>query len=99
LLQRLSSQGAGDFVSESHELVDAVRRVCEATERQGICLIGGGGDRRALYREFLKEASPLRFIIRQRGDRHLLYRKKSRQTMELAESLRAPYCQKVIKEK
>ena len=40
-----------------------------------------------------------RFIIRQRGDRHLVYGGKLRETLRLAESCKTPYGETVIKEK
>ena len=99
LVHRLYSQDAPDFVSENHELLDAMKRVYRATESRGIFVIDRGGDRRRLYRGLLTEESPFRFIIRQRGDRHLLYKRKLKETLELAQECKTPYAETVIKEK
>jgi hypothetical protein len=99
LAHRLYSQEAGDFVSENHELLDAMNKVYDATGRRGIFVIDRGGDRGKLYGELLNQEAPFRFVIRQRGDRHLLYKGKLRETLELAESCKTPYGETVIKEK
>jgi hypothetical protein len=99
LVHRLYSQNAGDFVSENHELLDVIRKVSCAVEGRGIFVLDRGGDRRRLYKQLLKDDGPVRFIIRQRGDRHLLYGGKLRETFELAEKCKTPYAETVIKQK
>ncbi|MGO9120400.1 MAG: hypothetical protein ACLQPD_22645 [Desulfomonilaceae bacterium] len=99
LVHRLYSQNAGDFVSENHELLDVIRKVYRATEGRGVFVVDRGGDRRTLYKDLLNQESPVRFIIRQRGDRHLLCNGKLRETFELAERCKTPYAQTVIKQK
>jgi len=97
LLHTLYSQNAKDFVSENQEMIDAVRTVSEATDGRGIFVFDRGGDRKELYHELLGD--PLRrFIVRQRGDRHLLYRGKPCETLTLAQSCTTPYGETVIKE-
>lgn len=99
LVHKLYSQNAGDFVSENHELLDAIMKVSRAAEGRGIFVLDRGGDRRRLYKQLLNEDSPVRFIIRQRGDRHLLSGGKLRETLELAERCKLPYAETVIKQK
>lgn len=99
LVHRLYSQDAPDFVSENHELLDAMKRVYSATEGRGIFVIDRGGDRRRLYNGLLTEESAFRFIIRQRGDRHVLYKGKLKETLKLAQDSKTPYAETVIKEK
>jgi hypothetical protein len=99
LVHRLYSQNARDFVSENHELLDAIGRVSHATEGRGIFVVDRGGDRRALYKELLKEGSSVRFIIRQRGDRLLVHGGRLRETLELAKGCKTPYAQTVIRQK
>jgi len=99
LVNRLYSQDADDFVSENHELLDAMRRVYRVTEGRGLFMIDRGGDRRRLYNGLLTREILFRFIIRQRGDRHLLYKKKLKETLELAQDCKTPYAETVIKEK
>ena len=99
LAHRLYSQDAPDFVSENHELLDAMGTVYEATEGRGIFVIDRGGDRRRLYKGLLSAEKAHRFIVRQRGDRHLLYKGKLRETLQLAQNCKTPYVETVIKEK
>jgi len=90
LVHRLYSQNAGDFVSENHELLDVIKNGSHATEGRGIFVLDRGGDRRRLYNELLNKDRRVRFIIRQRGDRHLLHRGKLRETFALAEKCKTP---------
>lgn len=99
LVHRLYSQNAEDFVSENHELLDVITKVSHATEGRGIFVLDSGGDRRTLYKHLLREDRPVRFIIRQRGDRHLLYGGRLRETLELAQRCKTPYAETVIKQK
>ncbi len=64
---------------------------------RGIFVSHRGGDRRSLYKELLKE-EPVSFHLRQRGDRHILWR-ELRETLQLAEKCKTPYAETVIKEK
>jgi hypothetical protein len=97
LVHKLYSQKVKDFVSENMEIIDAVRRVCKATEGRGIFVLDRGGDRWELYEDLLGDCS-VRFIVRHRGDRHLIYRGKGCETLRLAQSCKTPYGETVIKE-
>lgn len=99
LVHRLYSQNAEEFVSENRELCEVMKKVYRATERRGIFVVDRGGDRRALYKPLLNEQSPMHFIIRQRGDRHLLSGGKLRETLELAAYCKTPYGDMVIRQK
>ena len=97
LIHKLYSQNAKEFVSENQEMIDVVRTVSEATDGRGIFIFDRGGDRKKLYNELLGD--PLRrFMVRQRGDRHLLYRGTPCETLTLAQSCTTPYAETVIKE-
>jgi hypothetical protein len=97
LVHKLYSQKAKDFVSENQETIDALRKVYKATDGRGIFVFDRGGDRKELYDELL--ADPVRrFIVHQRGDRHLLYRGKRFETLSLAHSCKTPYGETVLKE-
>jgi hypothetical protein len=98
LVHELYSQSADDFVSENHQILEGMSRVHQAAGGRGIFVIDRGGDRRRLYRELLGSAG-YRFIIRQRGDRDLLYRGKKQRTLDLALACKRPYRETVIKEK
>jgi len=54
-----------------------------------------GGDRRELYEELVPEGC--RFLIRQRVDRHLLYRGAPIETRKLAEFCKLPYAETIVK--
>ena len=97
LVHKLYSQKAEDFVSENQEIINAIRGVHGATEGRGIFVLDRGGDRSQLYEEFLGER-PIRFIVRQRADRHLLYRGKGCETLKIAQSCKTPYGETVLKE-
>lgn len=96
LAQSLWSQEAEDFVSENEEVLRQIRRVRAATGGRGIVMLDRGGDRRELYDELVPEK--VRFLIRQRGDRALLYQGEKRETLELARSCPTPYAETVVKE-
>jgi hypothetical protein len=97
LVHELHSHKAHDFVSENHQVLEAVSRVRQATGGQGIFVIDRGGDRRRLYRE-LVGTGRYRFIIRQRGDRDLLYRGRKTNTLDLARKCKRPYRETVFRE-
>lgn len=97
LVHKLYSQKAKDFVSENREIIDSVRKVYKATEGRGIFVLDRGGDRSELYDELLGE-DPVRFLIRQRGDRHLIYQGKACDTLKIAQNCKTPYGETVMKE-
>lgn len=99
LVHKLYSQEAEDFVSENHEITEALRRVGRTTAGRGIFVLDRGGDRGHLYAELLGGGGKYRFIVRQQGDRHLLYRGKRRETLKLAQECKTPYAETVVKEK
>jgi len=99
LVHSLYSQDAADFMSENRELLNVIEKVHSATSSRGVFVIDRGGDRGVLYDGLLKKEAPLRFIIRQRGDRLVLDGSRLRQTLELAQSCKTPYQEMVIKEK
>lgn len=66
----LYSQNAEDFDSENEQMLKAIRMVSAATGGKGIVTIDRGGDRRKLLKPLIDK--DLRFVVRQKGDRHLL---------------------------
>lgn len=98
LAQSLWSQEAEDFVSENDEILTVVGRVLEATDGRGVLVFDRGGDRRLLYQRWVSDES-IDFIIRQRGDRNVLYRGKPRNTLGLANGCPTPHQAIVIREK
>jgi len=96
LYSRLYSTEAPDFESENTEIIRAVRRVSIGVGNKGIWMIDRGGDRRHLYDYFLTQHC--RFIIRLKGDRHLLYKGKKVLARELSNSCSLPYQDVLIRE-
>jgi hypothetical protein len=98
LAQELWSQEAPDFISENDQILSIVERVREATENRGILVYDRGGDRRRLLLPWTKDET-YRYMIRQRGDRHLLYRGTKTNCLELALSCKTPYAETLLKER
>jgi hypothetical protein len=70
LYAALYSQKAPDFVSENEEMLTAIRTVAAACHGRGVWVVDRGGDRGELYAPLIEEG--LTFVIRNKGDRHLL---------------------------
>jgi len=98
LAQELWSQKAPDFRSENDQILSIVGRVRQATGKRGIIVYDRGGDRRRLLLPWTKDDS-CRYMVRQRGDRHLLYRRAKTNCLELALSCKTPYAETLLKEK
>jgi hypothetical protein len=96
LYSRLYSQAGPDFRSENAEVRKAISFVSKHTEKRGIWVLDRGGDRREIIHHLL--GNKLRFIIRLKVDRHLVYRGNKRPALEQA--LRCPmlYSEKIVKE-
>jgi hypothetical protein len=96
LYSRLYSVEAPDFESENAEIKRAVRTVSIGVGNKGIWMIDRGGDRRHLYDYFLDQH--YKFIIRLKGDRHLVYRGKKILAVDLARRCSLPYVESLIRE-
>lgn len=94
----LYSSTAPDFVSENDEIMRALRTVEAAASGRGIWVIDRGGDRGELFDELVPRATGRRFVIRLRGDRHLLAAAGKRSAVELARDCPLPYATAVWKE-
>lgn len=97
LYQELYSQEAPDFISENRQILQAIEQVSDATENRGIWVIDRGGDRDVLFERLLDEQAPKEFIIRLVGTRHLLYKRRPQQALELARQCKTPYSQTIVK--
>ena len=98
LAQELWSQEAPDFTSENEQILSLVERVRRAVKYQGVLVYDRGGDRRDLLVPWTKDSS-CHYLVRQRGDRNLLYKGKPHSGLSLAQSCSTPYSSTVIKEK
>ena len=98
LAQELWSQDAPDFKSDNDQILSLVKRIRQGTGGRGIIVYDRGSDRRRLLVPWTQDDT-CRYLVRQRGDRHLLYKRKARSCLELANSCTTPYAAKIIKEK
>jgi len=96
LYSRLYSQAGPDFQSENVEVRKAISSVSKHTEKRGIWVLDRGGDRRKIIHHLL--GNKLRFIIRLKVDRHLVYRGNKRSASEQALSCPMLYSERVVKE-
>ena len=96
LLMSLWSQEAHGFESENAEILAAVDRVRAATGTNGLWVMDRGGDRRKLIEPFLERS--MRFLIRMRGDRHVLFRGRSRSVCDVAEGCPMWYRDRIVKQ-
>ena len=92
----LWSQNAKGFESENMEILNAVDGVRRHTGDNGVWVIDRGGDRRTLPVPLLKRQA--RFIIRMRGDRHVVLRGRRRVLADVAAGCALPYADVIIKE-
>lgn len=96
LAQSLWSQESPDFKSENKEILDIVQKVHHVSQGRGIFVIDRGGDRRRLLAPWTKDAS-FRYLARQKGDRHLLYKNKPKSCFTLAGICKTPYAEKLMR--
>jgi len=96
LYQALYSADAPGFESENAQILRAVDTVGGATKGRGIWVIDRGGDRHKLIRPFLDRQ--MRFIVRQRGDRHVVFRGRNRLVLDIAQGCPTPYADRIVKE-
>ena len=97
LAQILWSQKAPDFVSENTQILSLVDKVLSATEHRGILVYDRGGDRREFLIPWTQDAR-VRYLVRQRGDRHLLYNGMLQAAETLANMCKTPYAESIVKE-
>lgn len=96
LYHRLYSSQAPDFEGENLEIIKAVQTVVRGVGDRGTWVIDRGGDRGKLFEFFLNRS--LHFLIRLKGDRHLVYRGRKIPARELARSCRLPYREVLVRE-
>lgn len=96
LINRLYSAEAPEFVSENDHIHSAVECVMDKTKNRGIIVIDRGGDRRTLLVPWT-ENEERHFIVRQRGDRLLIYRRGLHSGKNLAYRCPTPFRKTIIK--
>jgi hypothetical protein len=95
LYQALVSALAPDFVSDNDQVLRAVDGVRAQTKDRGIWVMDRGGDRGLLLKPFMDRG--MRFIVRMRGDRHVIYRGRSREMWSVAEGCPLPYAETIVR--
>lgn len=96
LYNRLYSQAAPDFISENDEVRQAISMVSKQTEKRGVWVIDRGGDRRKIIYHLLD--NQLRFVLRMKKERHLIWRGKRQSVIEHALDCPLPYMEKIVKD-
>jgi hypothetical protein len=76
--------------SENSQLLKMIDLIFEHTGGRGIHAIDRGGDRGVLYKKYLGEEKPKRFVIRL-VDRDLIHQGRRRNCCDLAKALPTPY--------
>jgi hypothetical protein len=93
---RLYSQAGPDFRSENVEIRKAITFVSGHTEKRGTWVLDRGGDRGKIIHHLLD--NKLRFIIRLKRDRHLIWRGRKRSVLEHALASPLLYAERIVKE-
>jgi hypothetical protein len=96
LYNRLYSQKAPGFKSENAEVRSAISLVSEQTEKRGVWVLDRGGDRRKIIHHLLD--NKLRFVMRLKKDRHLIWRGKRQSVMEHALACPLHYAERIVKD-
>jgi len=93
---RLWSSKAPDFISENHQILEVIRTIHEAAEGRGIYVYDRGGDRKMIMHKLLDQGN--RMVIRQVGNRHVVFNAKSREELEVAMGCAMKYAETIVKE-
>ncbi len=97
LAGELWSQNSPDFISENDQILSLVERVRQAVNYKGILVYDRGGDRRELFKPWTwTQDTSCNYLIRQRGDRHLLYKRKLQGVKDIAISCPTSYSMTVL---
>lgn len=95
LYQRLWSCDAPDFVSENEEILRGVDAVMGQVGQRGIFVMDRGGDRINLFAPLLKRKA--RFLVRQVGNRYLVFNGKMLLAAEVAQGCRCRHATSVVR--
>ena len=96
LYQALYSAAAPEHQSENDELLYSVDTVTEHCGTRGIWVADRGMDRNNIYNPLLDRK--LRFIVRMKGDRNLIFRGRCRLAEDIARGCPSYYQEVVVKE-
>lgn len=93
---RMWSSEAPDFVSENHQVLEVMSTIHQATQGRGIFVYDRGGDRDSIMLPLIGQGS--RWVIRQRGDRHVIFNGKASSEKDIAAGCAMRYAETIIKE-
>jgi hypothetical protein len=96
LCSKLYSDVSPEWRGENRVMLEVVDTVSRHTGKRGIWVLDRGGDRGEILRPLLKRE--LHFLIRLRGDRHLVHRGICRPVVDLASSCPMLYMERVVRE-
>lgn len=96
LHQRLWSADAPDFESENEELLDVIDTIRGPSHGRGIYVMDRGGDRIKLFHPLLERR--LRFIVRLRGDRDLVYGTRTMTAEQIGQGCSMHFTENTIKQ-
>ena len=91
------SQEAKDFMSENHQLFKVIDTVSLHIGNKGVYAIDRGGDRGRLFDKFLEKGQEKRFVVRLIGQRDLIHKGASKNSLGLAHALPCPHETVLIK--
>jgi len=93
---RLWSSRAPETRSENEQLLGVIDTIAAATKGRGVYVMDRGCDRGVLFTALL--IRQLRFIVRLRRDRDVVFRRRRRNVMDLGRRCRMLYAQTIVKE-
>jgi len=95
LVGKLYSALAPGHVRENREILEVMDMVADAVNKRGIWVMDRGGDRRNLIEPMLQKG--YRFLIRLRGDRHLIWDRRAVLASEIAKECPCGYAETIVK--
>lgn len=81
---------ASDVKSEDAQIFRAIDMILKHIGNKGMHAIDRGGDRGVIYKKYLKENKPIRFVIRLK-ERDLIHRGRRKNCLDIAGCLPTPY--------
>lgn len=93
---RLWSSEAPDFVSENDQVLTVMRTINQAAQGRGIFVYDRGGDRKTIMYNLLDREC--RMVIRQVGNRHVIFNGKAQEELQVAEGCAMKYAETIVKE-
>jgi hypothetical protein len=93
---RMWSSEAPDFISGNHQVLEVMRTIHRAAEGRGIFVYDRGGDRDTIMLPLLEQGR--HWVIRQRGDRHVLFNGKAKSEKDVSAGCPLNYIEPIVKE-